>query len=471
VEKIGKEADKMTVTPLTLEDLVGRMERLPLSMVHKRIFALTAAGYLFDAFDIALLSFIMPALAKDLSLSPVQIGLAFSVSFLGMFVGALTGGMIADHLGRLRVFKFTLLLFSLGTAATAFIHSYEALLVMRFITGLGLGGEQPVVFTYVSEMMPSEYRGRLNGFAEALWGGGMLLAAGVAFVLVPAFGWRSAFLAGVVPAFLVWFLRRQIPESPRWFMIRNQPQAAEMQLLMLEQKIEQELGRALPVAKKVEKITLLTGNKLGILFRPLYAKRTIMLWVLWFCLMFGYWGLNTWLPTLLKQAGYSMYASIGYVFIMNLVWIPSGILGSYLADKIGRKAPIVVYLILAGITSLFYGWALAEKLPVEIMLACGSLAVLFMAGAYSIVYAYTPENYPTEVRGTGTGLANSWGRIGAMLAPTAVGYFYPLIGLYLTLSVVAVGFVLAGLAVAFLGVETKGRNLEDISSTSDPTNR
>ena len=136
------------------------------------------------------------------------------------------------------------------------------------------------------------------------------------------------------------------------------------------------------------------------------------------------------------------------------------------SDGIGRKTPIAVYLILAGITSLFYGWALAEKLPVEIMLGCGTLAVVFMAGAYSIVYAYTPENYPTEVRGTGTGLANSWGRIGGMLAPTTVGFLYPLIGLYLTLSIVAIGFVLAGLAVALLGIETRGKNLEAISDDS-----
>jgi putative MFS transporter len=454
----------MQENQVTMEELVARLERLPLSGVHKKIFSLTALGYLFDAFDIALLSFIMPALAKELGLSTVQIGIAFSVSFLGMFVGALTGGMIADQLGRLKVFKITLLLFSFGTAATGFIHNYEALLAMRFLTGLGLGGEQPVVFTYVSETMPSEYRGRLNGLAEALWGGGMLLAAGVAFFLVPAFGWRSAFFAGVAPAVLVWFLRRDIPESPRWFMIQNQPAAAEAQVLLLEQKIERETGRKLPPAAPMAKISRQTGNKFGILFRPLYAKRTIMLWLLWFCLMFGYWGLNTWLPTLLRQAGYSMYASIGYVFIMNLAWIPSGILGSFLADKIGRKLPIAVYLILAGITSLFYGWALAEKLPVEIMLGCGTLAVLFMAGAYSIVYAYTPENYPTEVRGTGTGLANSWGRIGAMLAPTAVGFLYPLIGLYSTLAIVAVGFVLAGLSVALLGIETKGKNLETISN-------
>ncbi len=451
------------MSALTMEAVVGRMERLPFSKTHKKIFTLIAAGYLFDAYDILLLSFIMPSLAKELALSPVQIGFVFSISFLGMFIGALLGGTLADHFGRLRVFKYTLLIFSLGTAVTGFINSYEALLVMRFITGLGMGGEQPVVFTYVSEMMPNAYRGRLNGLTEALWGGGVLLAAGVSFLIVPEFGWRSAFFAGVAPALLIWFLRMGIPESPRWFMIKGDAAEAEKQLSLLEMSIEKETGKALPAAKPVAKVHTEKGNKFSVLFRGGFAKRTVMLWILWFALMFGYWGLNTWLPTLLKQAGYSIYASIGYVFVMNLVWIPSGILGSYLADKVGRKKPTVVYLLLAGVTSVVYGWALANKLPVEVMLACGTVTILFLAGAYSVVFAYTPENYPTEVRGTGTGMANSLGRIGGILAPSVVGFLFPVIGLYATLSVVAMGFVVAGLAVAFLGIETKDQNLEAVS--------
>lgn len=453
----------MTQDALTLEKLVGRMERLPFSKEHKRIFSLIAAGYLFDAYDILLLSFIMPALAKDLALTPVQIGFVFSISFLGMFVGAVLGGALADYFGRLRVFKYTLLIFSFGTAITGFIHSYEALLVMRFITGLGMGGEQPVVFTYVSEMMPNKYRGRLNGLTEALWGGGVLLAAGVSFLIVPEFGWRSAFFAGIVPALLIWFMRRGIPESPRWYMTKGDAAGAEKQLVLLEQAIERETGSALPVPRPVAAIHTESGNKFSILFRGGFAKRTIMLWILWFALMFGYWGLNTWLPTLLKQAGYSIYASIGYVFVMNLVWIPSGILGSFLADKVGRKKPTVVYLLLAGITSVVYGWALANKLPVEVMLACGTVTILFLAGAYSVVFAYTPENYPTEIRGTGTGAANSLGRIGGILAPSVVGFLFPLIGLYWTLAVVAMSFVVAGLAVALLGAETREKNLEAVS--------
>ncbi len=456
----------MSTKTLTAEELVGRMERLPFSRVHKKIFSLTAAGYLFDAFDIMLLSFVMPALAKDLGLTPVQIGLSFSISFLGMFVGALSGGILADYFGRLKVFKVTLLTFSIATFATGFITSYEALLVMRFLTGLGLGAEQPVVFTYNSEMMPSEYRGRLNGLTEALWGGGVLTAAAVALWLVPTYGWRSAFFAGVVPALLVWFLRKGIPESPRWYMVKGDPKSAEEHLTQLEDAIKLETGKELAEPSVVNKIHAEAGNKMAVIFKPSYLRRTMMLWMLWFCLMFGYWGLNTWLPTLLKQSGYSTFASIGYVLVMNLVWIPSGLFGSYLADKVGRKIPIVVYLVLAGVTSILYGWALTQKLPVEIMLTCGSLSVLFLAGAYSVIYAYTPENYPTEVRGTGTGTAMAWGRIGGVLAPTVVGFLYPVIGLYLTLSVVGSGFVLASLAVALLGTETKGKNLESCNTTN-----
>lgn len=450
----------MSTKTITAEELVGRMERLPFSRMHKKIYSLTAAGYLFDAFDIMLLSFVMPALAKDLGLTPVQIGLSFSVSFLGMFGGALSGGILADMFGRLKIFKVTLLTFSAATFLTGFVNSYEMLLVLRFLTGLGLGAEQPVVFTYNSEMMPSAYRGRLNGMTEALWGGGVLTAAAVALLLVPTYGWRAAFFAGVVPALLVWFLRKGIPESPRWYVVRGDYKAAEEHLLQLEQAIEAETGAKLPPVPEVAKVQAQTGNKMSVIFKPTYIRRTMMLWILWFCLMFGYWGLNTWLPTLLKNSGYSTFAAIGYVLVMNLVWIPSGLFGSYLADKVGRKVPIVVYLILSGITGIMYGWALTHKMPEAIMLTCGSLSVLFLAGAYSVVYAYTPENYPTEVRGTGTGTAMSWGRIGGILAPTVVGYLYPIIGLYMTLTVVSLGFVAAALGVAFLGTETKGKNLE-----------
>ncbi len=448
---------------LTLEAVVGRMERLPFSRLHRRVFSLTAAGYMFDAFDVGLLSFIMPALAADLKLTPAQIGLVFTATFLGMFLGALSSGHIADRFGRLKVFQYTLLVFACGTAATGFVHSFEALLALRFITGLGLGGEQPVSFTYVSEMVPHAYRGRLAGWTQSAWGFGMMLAGAVAFVLVPNFGWQSAFFAGILPAALVWFFRLGIPESPRWFMIRNEPDRAEAQLQRMEKEIEQELGHSLPAARPFSTIGVAEGSKFLALFQPAYRQRTIMLWLLWLFSMFGFWGVEAWLPTLLKQAGYSLTASIGYFFVMNTVRVPSGLLGAYLSDRIGRKALILFYWSAAAVAILVFGWALSHDWAPFAVLACGMAIFLFMAGGQPVLYAYTPESYPTEVRGTGTGLANSCGRIGAMLAPSVVGFLYPVAGLFVTLTVIAAGLVVAALAVTVLGMETRQKTLEEIS--------
>lgn len=449
---------------LTLEAVVGRMERLPFARVHKKVFALTAAGYMFDAFDIGLLSFIMPALAGDLKLTPAQIGIVFTTTFLGMFCGTLVAGHIADRFGRLRVFQYTLLLFALGTAATAFADSLGALLLLRFLTGLGLGGEQPVAYTYVSEMVPHQYRGRLAGWTQSCWGLGMMLAGAISYVLVPNFGWKSAFLAGILPAVLVWFFRLGIPESPRWFMINNQPQRAEAQLQRMEQEVERELGHSLPQAHPVPKIEIARGVQFLVLFRPAYRKRTAMLWLVWCFSMFGIWGVEAWLPTLLKQAGYSISASIGYFFVMNTVRVPSGLLGAFLSDKIGRKPPILFYWLFAALAILTFGWGLGEQLPGGAMLACGMAVFFFMSGGLPVMYAYTPENYPTEVRGTGTGMANACGRIGAMLAPLVVGFLYPVVGLFITLAIIGAGFLVAAIAVTVLGTETRGQTLEFISS-------
>lgn len=454
-------------TNLTLESVVGRMERLPFSRLHKRVFSLTAAGYMFDAFDIGLLSFIMPALAADLHLTPAQIGLVFTTTFLGMFLGAMISGQIADRFGRLKVFQYTLLIFAFGTAATGLIHSFGALLVLRFITGLGLGGEQPVAFTYVSEMVPHEYRGRLAGWTQSAWGFGMMLAGAVALFFVPTFGWQSAFFVGIVPAGLVWFFRLGIPESPRWFMIRNEPARAETQLRLMEDEVEKELGHSLPEAQPILPIEVARGTKLLVLFRPAFRKRTMMLWLLWLFSMFGFWGVEAWMPTLLKQAGYSLTASMGYFFVMNTVRVPSGLFGAYLSDKVGRKKPILYYWVFAAIATLLFGWALSHELPPTVVLAAGIAIFLFMSGGQPVMYAYTPENYPTEVRGTGTGMANCCGRIGAMLAPAFVGFLYPVAGLFVTLAVIAGGFLVAALAVTLLGTETGGKTLEAISNVRE----
>lgn len=453
----------MNEETLTMEKVVGRMERLPFTGIQKKVFAVAAAGYLFDAFDITLLSFVMPSLSADLGLSGVQIGLLFSFTFFGMMIGSSLGGALADYCGRLKVFKYSLLVFAFGTAATAFASSFEILCILRFITGLGLGGEQPVVFAYVGEMMPSRLRGRMSGMTQSMWGAGTLLSAGISLLVVPIWGWRAAFLSGILPAILVWYMRKDLPESPRWFIMKGDVKRAEEELAGLEKRIEKSSGQPLPEPQPVEPISVFKGNKYKVLFVSKYTKRTVMLLLAWFCWLFGMWGLNAWMPTLLKQAGYSMVASIGYVFIMNLVWIPSGLLASYLSDKIGRKWPMAVSFLLVGLHTAIYGWALVNHMPAAVILGCGISLIVFTAAASAFLYIYTPENYPTEIRGTGSGLANSSGRIGGILAPVAVGYLYPIIGLTYTLCVVAFSLVVGATVIVLLGKETKGMSLEKAS--------
>lgn len=448
---------------ITQGELTARMERLPLSRVHKRVSLLTAAGYMFDAYDIALLAFIMPALAADLHLSPQQIGIVFSSTFGGMFVGALVGGVAADHFGRLRVFKYTLLLFSCATAVSGFVSSFEALLVLRFIAGLGLGGEQPVSYAYVSEMTPSKYRGRIVGFVEAMWGLGAMLAGGVALLLVPRYGWQAAFFAGAAPAALVWFFRLGISESPRWFLINNRQSDAEAQLLRIEEEVRAEHGALPAIPEYAPTVQMeIKGGFLG-LFAAAYRKQTVMLGIVWFCSLFGFWGINSWIPTLLKQSGYSLFASIGIYFLMNTMGVPGSLIGAFLSDRIGRKIPLTTYWLLAAVITAAYGWALSEHVDVVAMVLLGIFAVMLMLGGFAVLYAYTPENFPTEMRGAGAGLSNSLGRIGAMTSPALVGALYPQLGLFPTTGLIAGAFVIAALTVAALGDETGGKSLEAIS--------
>lgn len=254
-------------------------------------------------------------------------------------------------------------------------------------------------------MMPSHLRGRINGITQSMWGLGTLLAAGISLALVPTWGWRAAFLSGILPAILVWFMQRNVPESLRWFMMIGDKKRAEEELVWLEKKVEESVGRPLPEPQPVEKIAVSAcNNKYGMLFNSQHIKRTVMLLIAWFCWLFGIWGLNAWMPTLLKQAGYSMVASIGYVLIMNLVWIPSGMFASYLSDKIGRKWPMIIAFLLVAVHTVLYGWALVNHMPLSVMLGCGISVIIFTADASCFLYVYTPENYPTEIRGTGSGL-------------------------------------------------------------------
>ncbi len=437
-----------------------RLERIPVNKVHYKLLGIHGFGWLFDAMDVGIISFVLAALAVSWKLDSGQLGLIGSAGALGMFFGAAISGWLADRYGRKTVFQSTLLIFSIATFLNAFAWNLESMLILRFFVGLGLGGELPVVSALMSEFVPGRARGRFVVLLESFWAWGWLCAALIAFFVIPNYGWQVAFMIGALPAFYVWFIRRKLPESPRWLESKGRLAEAEKILEDMESESEKALGVKLNPAGKL-KGERKAESPLGLreLWGGEYFRRTLMLWLLWFCIVFGYYGIFTWLPTLLVKAGFTITKSFEYVLIITLAQIPGYFSAAYLIEKWGRKAVLVSYLFLTAVAAYFYG----QAGDVTHILVFGALMSFFNLGAWGAVYAYTPELYPTRSRASGAGYAAAFGRTGGILAPFVVGMLLPIWGTSGVFGLNAVLLALGGVAVLVLGTETKGLVLEEIA--------
>ena len=217
--------------------LLERLEKLPVGSFHYKLLAVTGLGWLFDAMDTGLISFVLPILAKEWGLAPEQMGWIGSVGFIGMALGAVISGTIADRIGRKLVFSLTVILYSLATGACALSWNYESLLLFRFLVGFGLGGELPVAATLMTEYAPTKLRGRFIVLLESFWGLGWLAAACIAYLLIPQYGWQIAFFIGALPAVYVFMIRVHMPESVRYLISKNRIGEAQEIVLMLEKKL------------------------------------------------------------------------------------------------------------------------------------------------------------------------------------------------------------------------------------------
>ena len=218
--------DAGTRTSSTLSE---RLDRLPFTRPHLRVLTGSGIGWALDAMDVGLISFVIAALAAQWDLVPSETAWIASIGFVGMAIGASVGGLLADRFGRRQVFALTLLVYGVATGASALVGGLAALLVLRFLVGLGLGAELPVASTYVSEFAPARIRGRLIVILEAFWAVGWTLAALIGYFVIPASedGWRWAFALGAIPAVYALIVRWGLPESARWLERRGRFAEAE----------------------------------------------------------------------------------------------------------------------------------------------------------------------------------------------------------------------------------------------------
>ncbi|MGG3449833.1 MFS transporter [Domibacillus aminovorans] len=392
---------------------------------QKKLLGVAGLGWMFDAMDVGMLSFVIAALKADWDLTPQQMGWIGSVNSIGMAVGALVFGVFADRVGRKNIFIITLLMFSLASGLSALTTTLAAFLILRFFVGMGLGGELPVASTLVSESVPAKDRGRVVVLLESFWAFGWLLAAVISYFVIPSYGWQAALVIGAVPAVYALYLRLKLPDSPAFS------------------------------PSKAEKRTI--GQNMSDVWSKKYSRSTLVLWVVWFTVVFSYYGMFLWLPSVMVIKGFSMIQSFEYVLIMTLAQLPGYFSAAWLIERAGRKFVLVTYLLGTAASALVFGNAESTS----ILIVSGMLLSFFNLGAWGALYAYTPEQYPAVIRGTGTGMAAAVGRIGGILGPLLVGSLVAsgqsigfIFGLFCASIVIGV------IVLAALGRETKQVELE-----------
>ncbi|MBT2286276.1 MFS transporter [Paenibacillus polymyxa] len=405
---------------------MSKLEVLRNPKQRKLLFS-AGMSWLFDAMEVGMISFIVAALAKEWSLSPGQVGVLTSINSIGMALGALLAGALADRFGRKAILMWTLLIFTIASGLSALATGFAVLCALRLVAGIGLGGELPVASTLVSESMPTAERGRAVVLLESFWAGGWIVSALIANFVIPEYGWRIAFAIGALPAFYALYLRRAIQDPPRY---KNHT--------------------------KLHKMTF--REKVATVWSAPHRRTTLMLWILWFTVIFSYYGMFLWLPSVVMAKGFTMVKSFQYVLIMTIAQLPGYFTAAYFIERYGRKFVLVVYLTLTAFSAIAFGLATTEAT----ILAAGICLSFFNLGAWGGLYAYSPELYPTSVRSTGVGLATSVGRIGGVIAPLMVGMLVQReVPISLIFTIFFVTILIGAAAVLFWGRETKGQELAE----------
>lgn len=450
-DSAGAGGSKLTVGEAIDHIGMGRFQ-------HKLLWV-CGASWMADAMEVLLIGFAIPSLVAAWGLSRAQGGQLASALFLGMLAGAWFWGTLSDAIGRRFSFMATIGLDSLFGLLSALAPSFPVLLVLRFLTGLGVGGTLPVDYAIFSEYLPTEKRGRYLVYLESFWALGTLLAAGLAWILIPRLplvGWRWLLAASAVPGLIVFWIRRSIPESPRHLMLQGKEAEARRVLQHVAETngVQVEIG---PLA--ADRVRPQAGYRT--IFARAYWRPTAMATATWFLLSLGYYGLFTWLPGIFRAQGLSFLGTYQATFLLAVAQLPGYFSAAWLVERWGRVRTLGAYLL---------GGAAATYVGATVSSTTGSLAALtlmsfFALGAWGVLYAYTPELYPTSARGTGMGWAGGIARMAGVVAPL-LGARLLEVNLALALSVYAASFALAGAAVLALGRETRGQRLAEVATTT-----
>ncbi len=441
----------------------ARLDRLPIASFHYRVLGLIAAGMFLDAFEIYLQSSVLATLVAEKWSTPALNANFISVTFAGMVVGAWLAGVLGDRFGRRYSYQVNLLVFGLASLAGAAAPSMSWLIAARFVMGLGLGAEIVVGYVALSEFVPPKSRGRWGTALAVITNSSLFVSALVGRVVIPNWGWRWMFVIVGVGAMIVWYLRKSMPESPRWLEAKGRAEEAERVLAAIEQEVAR--GEKLPPVAPAP-VPLLNRPSLATLFSEGLISRTITGSMLLIALNTAIYGFIAFLPTFMVKQGMNIVTSLDYTTIMSLGGPVGALIGMWLGDRVGRKPCIIVGAVLA----ILFGALYPTIGDPTLLTLVGFLLVTSVYVLVAIAWGlYVPELFPTEVRMRGAGFCNTAGRLMTILTPQLAVPLFAAFGIVGVIAMVAVLLAAQGLLVAFFGIETKERSLEALVPSAGRT--
>lgn len=455
---------KPTELGTTSVSAADRLERLPICNYHRQLFLVIALAFFFDNLDLAMMAYLLGSIKTEFGLTTAQAGMLGSASFVGMAIGAVSSGVLADKFGRKPIFQISMIIWGIASYLCSTANDPISLGVYRVLLGIGMGMELPLAQTLLSEFIPAKRRGKYLALMDGNWPIAFICAGLMSYYVLAEYNWRTMFLLGSIPAVFLFVVRRFVPESPRWLESKGRHEDAAKIVSKIESQVKRILDVATlpPVVQTAVSKDQNTGG-LKVLWSPLYRRRTLTVWGLWFFALLGFYGLNTWIGALLQQSGLGVTKSVLYTVYIAFGGIPGFLWAAWVVERWGRKPACVSTLVGGAIMVFIYGWIASSEHTFVALVSAGAMMQFFMFGMWAVLYTYTPELYPTRARASGCGMASTVGRVGSLLGPTVVGLILPIVGQIGVFAVGAGCFFIAAFIVYKFGIETRGLSLEEIS--------